>query len=66
MSRFVGYGLLVVAAVMAALSLMRVSVMMTMADAGIHRYGAATELMVMVLCGIVMPIGIATLLLKKQ
>ena len=65
MSRFVGYCLLVVAALMAIAAWMRVSAVMMLAENGIQRTGATSEIILIVLCGVVVPIGIAALLLKK-
>lgn len=66
MSRFVGYGLLVVAALMVVAAWVRVSAVMALAENGLHRSGATVEIILIVLCGVVIPIGIASLLLKKN
>lgn len=66
MSRIVGYGLLVVAALMAVLVFVRLSVVIDMSAAGIPRKGAAMELLFLALCGVALPLGISALLLKKS
>lgn len=65
MVKFVGYMMLAVVVLMVFLSGLRVWSLMAMAEVGLQRTGAVTELTMMILCGVVIPIGIATLLLKK-
>ncbi|MEJ5028825.1 hypothetical protein WH367_11845 [Comamonas sp. MYb21] len=65
MVKFVGYMMLAVVVLMVFLSGLRVWSLMAMAEVGLQRPGAVTELTMMILCGVVIPIGIATLLLKK-
>lgn len=65
MAKIVGYLMLAVVAAMIFLSGLRVWSLMVLAESGLQRPGAVMELTMMVLCGIVIPAGIAALLLKK-
>ena len=66
MARVVGYGMLFVVAVMVLLTGMRITSFMALADVGLQRTGAVHEIMMLALCGIVIPLGISALLLKKS
>lgn len=65
MARFVGYAMLAVAAFSAVLAVWSVQTMVAFLDAGVVKPTAKLEIIVLVLCGVVTPLGIAGLLLKK-
>ena len=65
MARFAGYALFVVAAISVVLVISSVSTMALMLDAGLVKPTAKLEIIVLVLCGVVIPSGIGVLLLKK-
>lgn len=65
MSRIVGYGLLVVAALMTGICGLKIWSFAVLAESGIQRSGALMEIAILALCGVVIPVGISTLLFKK-
>lgn len=65
MARIIGYLMFVVAAFFAWLAWHRASVMSHFAELGIHRPGAGFEFLILVLVGVVIPIGIGALLLRR-
>lgn len=65
MTRVIGYVMIVVALVATLLSGLRVWSMMLLAENGLSRPGAVMELTLLILCGVVIPAGIAALLFKK-
>lgn len=66
MSRLVGYFLLLVAALVAVLVAVRISVLFQLAESGFHRGGMVMEVLFLAICGVVLPIGLSALLLKKR
>jgi len=66
MARVTGFFLLAVAAFCAWMAWYRVGVMQMFAEVGMHRPTAALELSVLILCGVVIPIGLAAILLREK
>lgn len=66
MARWVGYCMFLVAVLSAVLAVVSASTMMSMLELGLIKPGAKLEVIVLVLGGVVIPIGIGTLLLKKH
>lgn len=65
MARFVGYAMFAVAAISVVLMISSISTMALMLEAGIVKPAAKLEIIVLLLCGVVIPSGIGALLLKK-
>lgn len=65
MSKFVGYLMLFVAAFCGYMSYVRINVISSLAEVGITRPGAPFEILLLVLCGVVLPLGFAAILLRK-
>lgn len=66
MSKIVGIGMLVVAALSLVMAFVVGSTMLDMAQLGIPKPTAKVEILVWILGGVVAPIGFATILLKKN
>lgn len=66
MAKIVGFGMLLVAALSLVLAFVVGSTMMDLAQLGIPKPTAKLEILVLILCGVVAPIGFATILLKKD
>lgn len=66
MARIVGYVMLLVAALVAILVLARVSILIDLAGLDMPNRGGAMEMLFLTLCGVVVPLGLAALLLKKS
>ncbi len=66
MVRFVGYAMFVCSALAALLAWRMGWVMMKMAEAGLVRPGAKLELLLVIFCGVVLPLGLGALILKKN
>jgi hypothetical protein len=66
MAKIVGFGMLLVAALSLVLAFVVGSTMMDLAQLGIPKPTAKLEILVLILCGVVAPIGFAAILLKKD
>lgn len=66
MVRIVGYAMFVCTALSAALAWRMGWAMMKMTEAGLARPGAKLELLLVIFCGVVLPLGIGALILKKN
>lgn len=66
MVRLVGYAMFVVSAISVYVAYRLGWVMMKMAEADLFRPDARMELVMVILCGVVLPLGIGALILKKN
>ncbi|MEW5680451.1 hypothetical protein [Comamonas kerstersii] len=65
MTKAIAFAMFLVAAISIVLAFISVSTMATMLDAGLVKPGAKLEIIVLILCGVVIPSGLGALLLKK-
>ncbi len=65
MSRFIGCLMLIVAAFCGYFAYYRINVIISLSEVGVTRYGAGFEVLLLILCGVVLPLGLAAILLRK-
>ena len=66
MVRFIGYAMFAISVFSAYVAWRLGWVMVKMAEADLFRPGARIELALVVFCGVVLPLGIGALILKKN
>jgi hypothetical protein len=65
MAKVVGWVMLGVAAFCAYFAWFRISVINSLAEVGVVKAGAGFQVLLLVLCGVILPLGLGALLLRK-
>lgn len=65
MAKIIGWVMLGVAAFCAYFAWVRISVINSLADAGVVRDGAGFQVFLIIVCGVILPLGLGALLLRR-